>query len=484
MPIADSPTRPRIRRRRHLGFMLEDVSVAAVMAKSSLAAFTSRRVVVPPEFTPHQYAIFLLHVAAELEHFLMVEYLYAGHSLGGAQVPVEHRARVAQWREIALGIAKEEMGHLMTVQNLLRCLGGPLNLDREDYPWDSEFYPFPFRLEPLTRESLAKYVVAESPTPDEWTGTEADEIRKLAGEGTGGVPLQRVGKLYAVIRELLADDTCVKDSDFRASTYPFQANWDEWGRGYQGGARGNAAGGSMPGTPDVIVKPVTCRTDALEALDAVATQGEANLTADESQPSHFARFLQIFRDFPSDRSWSPSRPVPVDPIVITTFTEDAVQTWPGTPITHPDTQVWAHLFNLRYQLLLVNLLHTFEYPSHLAEISQNTPRGLLLHATFGEMYNLRALAETLVRLPLSVDEPARIAGPPFQMPYTLKLPFEPEDRWRQHVDLLQASAPLVARLLQVTPAGQHVFLVALQDADSRTIRMIEAIAGLPVHARR
>ncbi len=33
------------------------------------------------------------------------------------------------------------MGHLVTVQNLHTALGLPLNLDREDYPWGSDFYP-------------------------------------------------------------------------------------------------------------------------------------------------------------------------------------------------------------------------------------------------------------------------------------------------------------------------------------------------------
>src|SRR4029077_16718683 len=106
-------------------------------------------------------------------------------SLGGSQVPSAHWTEVSAWREIILGIAKEEMGHLMTVQNLLRCLGGPLNLDREDFPGDSEFYPFPFKLEPLTRQSLAKYVYAESPPPEHWKGAEAEEIRKLAQETAG-----------------------------------------------------------------------------------------------------------------------------------------------------------------------------------------------------------------------------------------------------------------------------------------------------------
>jgi len=58
------------------------------------------------------------------------------------------------------------MGHLATVQNLLTTIGGPLSFDREDYPIiDPELWPFPFQLEPLTKKSLAKYVLAEMPLP-------------------------------------------------------------------------------------------------------------------------------------------------------------------------------------------------------------------------------------------------------------------------------------------------------------------------------
>ena len=118
----------------------------------------------PPELSAHQYVILLLHIAAKIEQALMVEYLYAAYSLVGPQVPAECQPKVAQWQEvILLGIAKEEMGRLMTVQNIPRCLGGPLNLDREDYPWDSELTPFPFRLEPLTLPALGRFIFAESP---------------------------------------------------------------------------------------------------------------------------------------------------------------------------------------------------------------------------------------------------------------------------------------------------------------------------------
>ena len=49
------------------------------------------------------------------------------------------------------------MAHFASVQNLLRFIGGPLNFDREDFPFRTDFYPFPFRLEPLGRASLARY---------------------------------------------------------------------------------------------------------------------------------------------------------------------------------------------------------------------------------------------------------------------------------------------------------------------------------------
>src|SRR3954471_1907977 len=88
----------------------------------------TQEIELPPEFTWRDYAIFLLTIAAQIEHSLMVQYLYAGYSLGGPQVPKEHHDNVAAWRQIILGIAKEEMGHLITVQNALRFLGAPLGL--------------------------------------------------------------------------------------------------------------------------------------------------------------------------------------------------------------------------------------------------------------------------------------------------------------------------------------------------------------------
>jgi Ferritin-like len=468
--------RPKVR--RHLGLLFEE----AKREKLLVGTAGRQRCPVPIEFTPHRYAVFLLHVAAEIEHALMVQYLYAAFSLGGSKVPADRLNEVSQWREIILGIAKEEMGHLMTVQNVLRCLGGPLNLDREDFPWDSEFYPFPFKLEPLTLQSLAKYVLAESPA--DWAGAEADQVRTLAQQGVGNSPINHVGSLYKTITDLLENESLIQDTDFRGSTFPYQANWDEWGRGYKRGERGNSTKGAMAGTPDLLLMPVVGRTDSLAALRAVAEQGEATPTPDEGAPSHFTRFLRIYRSFPKIDGWSPSRRVPVDPIVLTVGHDDkAGVDWGGTPITHSESKLWAHLFNIRYEALLTNLLHTFEYPNNVTDVSQTTPRGLLLHLTFGEMYNIRALSELLVQMPLAPNNSELLAGPPFQIPYTLKLAVDAADRWRRHVDLLQVSLALADRLLAVPGQRHAAYLRSLREADCQLISMFEQILRRPSAAQ-
>jgi hypothetical protein len=115
----------------------------------------------PAGLTWHGYLVQLLHIASSIEHALMVQYLFAAYSLNDGVESSEFRKKVVLWRNLILSIAKEEMGHLLTVQNVLCLLGGPVELVRENFPWDSEFYPFEFRLERLTVGCLACYLYAE-----------------------------------------------------------------------------------------------------------------------------------------------------------------------------------------------------------------------------------------------------------------------------------------------------------------------------------
>lgn len=112
------------------------------------------------ENNPKQDVIGLLKLAAEVEHALMVQYLYAA---GSAKADV---------RDAILKVAVEEMGHLMTVQNLLFSITG-INL--QGIPSDlyfgrdairvqnSDYNPLPLIFEQVSETALKKYVLVEQP---------------------------------------------------------------------------------------------------------------------------------------------------------------------------------------------------------------------------------------------------------------------------------------------------------------------------------
>jgi hypothetical protein len=62
----------------------------------------------PDELTWWDWTVFLLHTAAEIEHALMVQYLYAAYSLGdgsfqGTAVPANAAQLTSGWRQAILG---------------------------------------------------------------------------------------------------------------------------------------------------------------------------------------------------------------------------------------------------------------------------------------------------------------------------------------------------------------------------------------------
>jgi ferritin-like protein len=462
------------RAERHLGPLLGHVPEVRARALTETIAKVSAAdlddIVLPPEFTWRDYTIFLLTIAAQIEHSLMVQYLYAGYSLGGPQVPVARQGDVAAWRQLILGIAKEEMGHLITVQNTLRFLGAPLAIDRQDYPWDSQIAPYPFTLERLTRASLAKYVVVESPEnwPADVTPQERAEIEKLAS-GYGGTHVNRVGKLYSALIKIINDATRLPTSVFHPETYPSQASWDEWGRAYGKGARGSSIAGTTT-TPDVLIMRMTSRTDAVAALKAIAEQGEAPGTESASDPekSHFRRFLDVYQKFPTDNSWDPARPIPDNP------SAPGIPAGAGqTPISSYEGGLWANIFNLRYRMLLSYLAHTYQPQSG---DDGGARRGLIINRMFGEMYNLRSIAAVLVHLPLA-NGSKQCCGPTFQMPYTLQLPQSDAGYWTLHLDLIDATASLLDAARAAGNPERSEYARALQDLDTSARKEMELYAA-------
>ena len=80
----------------------------------------------------------------------MIQYLFAGYSIASTS-PKATRL---------LNVAIEEMGHWLTVQNLLLAAGAFPWLARYDET-DNEFAPFPFRLEAATPDVIAEPAFAE-----------------------------------------------------------------------------------------------------------------------------------------------------------------------------------------------------------------------------------------------------------------------------------------------------------------------------------
>ena len=445
----------------------------------------------PSETNWHDHAVMLLHIAAEIEHALMVEYLFAAYSLGGPQVPPQHQMLVRRWQEVILGVAKEEMGHLITVQNVLTLLGAPINLRRTDYSWTIDFYPFRFTLERLAPDTLATFVCAESPA--KWTHSSAPLIRRLAKVEARHV-VNRVGILYGRLVKLLARRDLLPDSVFDAGSKPYQATFDVWGRGYRSGQRGQQAGNvARTLLPEVLIYAVDSRESAVNALSEVGEQGEAvdsdlpvrtpggGRRPPDEEDSHFVRFSTIFRQLyqlPPRHRRLVARPVGPNPS--TAYQPDSADS-DSTWISHKEARMWSHLFNLRYRMLLVNLSHAYRLPDPADQ--GPTAKGSLVNRTFGEMYNLRAIAGQLVQLPADAGRRSGLlAGPPFEMPYTLELPDREKERWLLHQDLLEAARNLVARLQAHARGEAADYLNALANSDQIAGQQIDRMRATSTRA--
>ncbi|WP_143871046.1 ferritin-like domain-containing protein [Catenovulum sediminis] len=450
----------------------------------------------PGQFTWRDYLLMLLDIDAGIEHALMVQYLYAAYSLGGPQVPPDKREMVRRWQQTILSIAKEEMGHLITVQNAITLMGGVISMERNDYPWDHEFYPFPFELEPLTLNSLAKYVYAEA--PEEWN--EAHYCREICDKlQHGPTPpkdkVKSVGALFKTILAILKDPNRITEDDFHPETYAYQAEWAAWSCNHgmpSGEQASNQLQGSKsktvktcPTTADVIIVPVATRDDMIEALEQVAEQGEAPKSATEE--SHFHRFLKIYQEykqhFPENSPIKPYKALPVNP---TTF--DHIQQQSGdlsgtsTQITHPISIKWANLFDLRYRLLLTFLTHTFRLARG---VNANNGAGnyqAVMHNAFKEMYNLKSISDILTRSPLHTgmdnEDTFRPAGPTFQMPYSLELPASELSCWLQYRDIFAACKEIRAWLfdwLDEKDQQQINYLHAMENIDNETLHWLDTV---------
>src|SRR3979490_1993000 len=88
--------------------------------------------------------IYMLCEAAELEHGIMCQYLYAAFSLKQSQdegLTTEEAEATTRWRNHIAHTAAQEMLPLSLVQNLLSAIGAAPHLSRPNFPQPASHYP-------------------------------------------------------------------------------------------------------------------------------------------------------------------------------------------------------------------------------------------------------------------------------------------------------------------------------------------------------
>jgi len=434
-------------------------------------AETTQHVDIPdltPWPQPTDKAKILLSTAAEVEHALLLQYLYAAFSLKTSSDTAEQQKALEQWSLELHGIAHQEMGHLITVQNLLLAIGEPPNLEREALPSIKDLYPFKFKLEPLTQRSLAKYVTAEAPVDDPNIPDISDISSQAADKE--GTPVRHVGNIYGLLGVVFSTQREIQDggpdqswnehlrktavaaymqdprpeawhledSAIDTQTLKFHATQDDWD----------------PGGSEATVHQVPDRDHARDAIRDIAEQGEGPVSG--PMRSHFDRFLAIYRGggtanilpFPKAGDWNPTLPVPENPTPPTT-----------DPATASRTDRWAHLADLRYGLLLGFIV---DYLCTVPTDDRPDDRNNLTDwALDGEMFTLASLADKLATLPQNGGK----AALPFTLPDPVHLPANQTDRWRLLRARTQQSIDHVHQM-QVDPDTNDGFLNDLLTTDA------------------
>jgi Ferritin-like len=167
----DQPGRREFLRAVAIGGVAATAGGVVLQPAPGLAAASTAAAIVAPGKTasafvrdfadPYLELIRLLREATEVEHALMLQYLYAAFSLKPEYE--ELRGHGDPNTTDFFGVAVQEMQHLGLVNRLLVELGAMPNMMPQDMPYEPDIYPFEFALEPMTPQSLAKYVYCEAP---------------------------------------------------------------------------------------------------------------------------------------------------------------------------------------------------------------------------------------------------------------------------------------------------------------------------------
>lgn len=354
-----------------------------------------------------------LHEAAEIEHGLLIQYLFGALSMKkllSEAISPEQQAAARGWEKTLLGVAVDEMGHLGTVCNLIAAIGEPPYLARPNFPKASGYYPFAFELVPFSDEFLYRIQVFELPRgfpPPPPPDSDLGKVKIAGYEAIAPDPLtyKYVGELYEQIADAFL--TIPQDDLFLGPARP--NTLDDW-------------------SIRLGIRRVHDAGSAIAALKGVIEDGEGSEGARED--SHYQRFSRIRTDYFAHGRFSAARKVARNPM--TRAHRDADGT--ANVIQNADTKELAELFNLTYAFMLRCLLHYF----YNADRSEEQRNAVKLAAARLMSTAIRPLAELLTEQPFADPTDPLRAGPGFELYDAIAIPQHDGTRWRILIDELDA----------------------------------------------
>ena len=346
--------------------------------------------------------IYMLCAAAELEHALMCEYLFAAFSLKRSVdegLTHEQLAAVERWRSTILTVAKQEMLHLAIACNLLTSIGVSPHLSRPNLPQPARHYPSGVRLEllPFGEQALRHFLFLERPEGMDLNDAEGlaaiENAIPVMGEEEIAPHLQEfrtVGHLYRSIEagfrhlaEKMGEENLFLGPS-RSQTRGELFGWKELG-------------------------PISNTDDAVRAIEAIVEQGEG--PRGDWRNAHFGRFLSVLTEYLQMTENAPGLEVtrPVLPAVVRPpETGGEVNL-----ITDRTTARVADLCNVTYEVLL-HLL--YRLMSHIDESADQI--GTLATVAVGIMNDVTGpLADILSTMPVGPEHAGRTAGATFELFY-------------------------------------------------------------------
>ncbi|HEX3305325.1 MAG TPA: ferritin-like domain-containing protein, partial [Streptosporangiaceae bacterium] len=396
----------------------------------------------PPEapfVIEHREAlIYMLCQAAELEHGIMCQYLYAAFSLKQSEdegLTAEEADAVQRWRKHISHIATQEMLHMSLVQNLLSAIGAAPHLSRPNYPQPASHYPAGVHLVlvPFGEEALRHFMFLERPEGMDIHDAAGMAAFEQAAPVSGprvqvgdivprGQDFATVGHLYrsieagiAHLAEKLGEQALFVGPPRAQATQPYF------------------------GWPELVA--VTDVASAQQAIDEILEQGEG--PRGQWRDAHFGQFVAILDEYQQLREANPAfDPVrPVVPVNVRPAERDVDIPLVGDPVA----QRTMDLFNVSYEILLLMLQRFF---AHTEETDPQLKA--LADATIALMFQaLKPLGDLVTTLPAGPDYPGRTAGPSFELFYESDyvLPHREAawvllvERIRQAADFCEPGAP-------------------------------------------